>query len=415
MPMARQNRHSLRGFTLLELLVVISILVVAMLVFATFLGTTLAGPSLERHAATIKGMVAGIRQSAATRKVHGELVFDYKNDQVVALSRNRLVSFAFETDNATGSGNVLGRESGGAFIQFRRDKLLRDGACLELPAPGSAFDIPWNDQYETSGDYEGVAFRFDFCPLLATNPQGVPTPVTGGIAGMGSVFTVAMRDASETGVILSLNCGGVEAIAPTWLTYDRWVTVEIAVSRYGVALWIDGRLTEAIPPDSFSVPSALGQSLRLGGTPCRIDNVELFTLVSSQVLSLQGAQLVAPGVDPELELNGQAEDIYKQRAATGPGTGPGTAPAVPAAGLPPDPVPAIVHVFFDTAGRLDPQRHPGAVEIYLIAEEGGELRRMLITFHPLGAVTSEMVDRFRLEPPRSNAGTPNAGTSGETP
>ncbi len=413
MPMARPSRFSLRGFTMLELLVVITILVVAMLVFATFLGSALVGPSLERHAASIKAMVAGIRQSAATRKVHGELVFDYKNDQVVALSRNRLVSFAFETDNATGSGNVLGRESGGAFIQFRRDMLLRDGACLELPQTGSAYEVPWNDQFDTSGDYEGIAFRFDFCPMLALNPQGVPTPAVGGIATMGSVFTVAVEDASDTALLLSVNSGGVEAVAPTWLTYGRWVTVEVAVSRYGLSLWVDGRLTEAATPDSFTVPPALGQSLRLGGVPCRLDNVELFTLVSSQVLSLQGAQLLAPGVDADLELGGQAEEIYKKRGppAPGPATGPAAAPAAPVAGLPLDPPPAIVHIFFDTAGRLDPQRHPGAVEIYLVADDDGTARRMLLTFHPLGAVTSELVDRFRLEP--RPAGTPN--TPGETP
>jgi hypothetical protein len=81
------------------------------------------------------------------------------------------------------------------------------------------------------------------------------------------------------------------------------------------------------------------------------------------------------------------------------------------AGLPIDPPPAIVHIFFDTAGRLDPQRHPGAVEIYLVADDDGQARRMLLTFHPLGAVTSELVDRFRLEP--RPAGTPNI--PGETP
>src|SRR5688500_15243484 len=59
------RRRPQRGFSLLELLVVVSILIVAFLVFATFLGPGATGPAIERNARSVRALVAGIRQSSS--------------------------------------------------------------------------------------------------------------------------------------------------------------------------------------------------------------------------------------------------------------------------------------------------------------------------------------------------------------
>lgn len=402
------SAHSLpraRGFTLLELLVVVSIMVLAMLAFATVIGSRSGGPALERHAATISGMVANIRQNSAVRKVHSEIVFDHMHDRVVALARRRLVSFALEDE--VGSGDTIGRRAGGAAFVASRSLQLRDGKCLELPFATSSFTVGWQPHFDVAGDYEGVALAFDYFPLEATDARGLTVPVNGGLAAMGSVFTLSVIAARNDCVRLALSTGGVTAFSSSWIATVRWHRVEIAVSRYGVSLWIDGRLDEGlITTNEFAISPAAGQDLRLGGTPCRIDNLELFSLVSSQSLQLEGCQFIVPDTDPMAEATGKAESIFidrmKPASAQGPVTGQDPeAPEMmgPGSGLPNEPVPAIVHVYFDTAGKLDPGRHAGAVDIYMISYDGGDLRRMVITFHPLGVVTFDYVERFYWEKP----------------
>jgi prepilin-type N-terminal cleavage/methylation domain-containing protein len=386
-------RRSRRGFTMLELLVVISILIIAVLVFATFLGPSSIGPALERNARGIRTMVANVRQNSSTRKVHSELVIDYKHDRVVALARRRLATFAFDGDSPTlGSGNVIGDLQGGATTTADRTLQLVDGGALELPDTQASFSIPWMPAFDVAGDYEGMAVAFDYYPI----PGGGSTLVS-----MGSLYTIQVAHGPRGAVMLSLVSGGATVTARSYLAPYRWATVEIAVSRYGVTLYVDGRVNEAaLPPDGFSVPQASGTVTRIGGVSCRIDNFEMFSLVSSQVMQLTDVQLVPEFVDPALEIAGAAEDIYRwepEPPANGPITG-GNAPAEP----PPDPslpsgVPAIRHVHFDTAGKLDPVRHTGAVFIHMVALVDGELRRMVVTIHPLGTVTWDYVDRFAWE------------------
>ena len=134
----------------------------------------------------------------------------------------------------------------------------------------------------------------------------------------------------------------------------------------------------------------------------------MFSLVSSQVMELSGSQLLPDGVDPQKEIHGGAEDIYKWEAEAPKPNGPVTGNNAPADD-PPDPtlptnVPAIMHVYFDTSGKLDPVRHPGAVYINLVAEVDGNLTRMVVTIHPLGTVTWDYVDRFFWEPIPQPAG-----------
>lgn len=391
-----------RGFTLLELLVVVAIMTIALLAFATVIGGRSAGPALERTASVITGMVANVRQNASVRKVHSELVFDYKNDRVVALARRRLVTFSMEDD--VGSGDTIARRAGGAALLSSRALALRDGKCLDLPAPGSSFTVSWAPHFDVGGDYEGMALSFDYCPTEGMDPRGLPVYATGGLVSMGSVFTISVTTVRENSVRIALTCNGVVVHSSSWLATYRWHHVEIAVSRYGVSLWIDGRLDEGvIKTDNFSVNPAAGQDLRLGGTTCRIDNLEMFSLISSQTLQLEGCQFIPEDVDPMKEALGEAEGIYQDKTIppnSGPVTGPG-APEItgPGTGLPIDPVAAIRHVYFDTAGKLDPVRHQGSVEIYMVSLQGDDLRRMVLTFHPLGTVTWDYVDRFWWEPP----------------
>ncbi|MBE7490349.1 MAG: type II secretion system protein [Planctomycetes bacterium] len=397
---ASPRRSRLRGFTLLELLVVVSIMTLALLAFATVIGSRSSGPALERTAGVITAMVANVRQNASVRKVHSEIVFDYKNDRVIALARRRLVSFAMEDD--VGSGDTVGRRAGGAQFVGSRAATLRDGKCLELPSPSSSFTIQWAPHFDVQGDYEGMALAFDYYPMEGMDQQGLPMPFNGGLVSMGSVFTLSVAAARENSVRLVLASGGVVVQSRPWIACYRWHRIELSVSRYGVSLWIDGRLDEGVLSDGFEVMPAAGQDLRLSGTICRIDNLELFSLVSSQTLQLEGCQFIPEEVDPMKEALGHAEGIYLDRSLpppTGPVTGP-EAPEItgPGTGLPAEPVPAIRHIYFDTAGKLDPARHAGAVEICMVSLSGDDLRRMVLTFHPLGTLTWEYVDRFWWEP-----------------
>lgn len=380
---------------------VICILVVAVLVFATFLGPSSIGPALERNARGIRTMVANVRQNSSTRKVHSELVVDYKHDQVIALARRRLVTFAFDGQSPTlGSGNLIGDLRGDATTTTDRRLQLVDGGALELPDAQSSFAIPWSETFNVTGDYEGMAVSFDYFPT----PGGGSTLVS-----MGGVYTIQVSQGARDSVRLTLASGGVSVTARSYLAPYRWVSVEIAVSRYGVSLYVDGRVNEGVlPPDGFAVPSALGNETRIGGVPCRIDNFEMFSLVSSQVLQLNDVQLVPDGVNPQLEVEGGAEDIYRWEAEPPKSNGPITQGNAPSE-TPPDPslpqnVPAIMHVYFDTSGKLDPVRHSGAVYVNMVAVVDGALTRMVVTIHPLGTVTWDYTDRFWWEPPPAPPG-----------
>jgi prepilin-type N-terminal cleavage/methylation domain-containing protein len=395
MPTPTLSNRASRGFTLLELLIVISILMLAMLVFFTFMGRTLAGPSIERHVASIKGMTTALRQSASVRQVHAELVFDYRRDQVIALSRRRLSSFSFDSAAGgsgwmVGSGGVIGTVNG-ATVQDERNRVLIDGDALELGERGDQFTIPWAEQFESQGDYEGIAMSFDFCPIEPATP--------GTLVRMGNVLTLSVVEARANAVRLGLVCGGINAEAATWIATHRWATVEIAVSSYGVSLYVDGRLSDGRLTEGFKPPPARNTDVTLGGVACRIDNFELMGLIAGQILELEGTHLIARGVDPLLESTMQAEHIYESpKAAKGPVTGPGAnEEPVPMKGLPDVPPPGIVHIYFDGSGKLDPARHPGAVDVFLVSGDSAELKRVKLTFHPLGAVTSEVVEAFDWE------------------
>lgn len=393
------RRQARKGFTMLELLVVISILIIAMLVFATFLGPGSIGPALERNARGVRTMVANVRQNSSTRKVHSELVVDYRNDQVIALARRRLVTFSFDGPSPTlGSGNIIGATRGGATTTADRSRQLVDGGALELVDPQASFAIQWSEGFDVAGDYEGIAVSFDYFPMPDTISRTLPGTQ---LVTMGSVYSIQVSSGPRGSARLSLVSGGVTVLSSSYVAPFRWASVEIAVSRYGVTLYVDGRVNEGVlPPDGFSVPQAQGVETRIGGSPCRIDNFEMFSLVSSQVMDLDGVQLLPDFVDPEKEVNGEAEEIYKwepEPAANGPVTQDGSAPPTPDPGLPQN-VPAIRHVYFDTSGKLDPMRHSGAVYINMVALVDDGLTRMVVTIHPLGTVTWDYVDRFDWEP-----------------
>lgn len=407
-PLARPTRSA---FTLVEMIVVVAILLIAVLVFATFMGPVLAGPSIQRHIASVKGMTSSVRQNASVRQVHGELIFDYRNDQVIALSRRRLTSFSFDvaadgagSGGSVGSGGVIANLSGGARLTSDRSVPLRDGDALELPAGSSSFNIPWMPQFESEGSYEGIAVAFDFYPMeepptLAGGDSLPPAP--GPIVRLGATLVLVVVESRPGAIRLALSSSGVVAESPTWIALHRWATVEVAVSAYGVSLYVDGRLSEGELPERFMPAGSRHNDMLLGGVPCRIDNVDLMGLVTGRVLELEGTQLIARDVDPFLELTGQAEQVYdpRQPQYTGPITGPGADEPEPAylPGLPLTPPPGLVHVYFDGAGRLDPARHAGALEIYLVSGNAAEIVRAILTFHPLGAVTHEYVERFDWE------------------
>lgn len=403
--------HRHRGFTLLELTIVVFILMLALLAFGTFMGRAMVGPSIERHTANIKAMTTSVRNAAAVRQVHCELVFDYRNDQVIALSRRRLTTFAFDSSpdspgvgGMVGSGGVIGSTNSGAFIQQDRRLNLRDGDCLELPHRDAGLTIPWMGQFSASGGAEGLAVSFDFCPLEQPGPTvavGMMQPAAGPLVRVGNVFTLDVVETRPNAVRLGLSSNGVNVQSPTWIALYRWATVEVAVSAYGVSLYVDGRLSAADLPQDFKPTGFTGTDILLGGVPCRVDNFDLMGLIAGQVLDLEGTNLIAVGVDPMLEVTGQAQGIYDPVPPTsGPVTGGGPDEPTPGItpGLPLVPPPGVVHVHFDGAGKLDPARHGGAVQIHMVSGDSEEIKRVTLTFHPLGHVTHETPDRFPWEP-----------------
>ncbi|GIK53911.1 MAG: hypothetical protein BroJett014_28840 [Planctomycetota bacterium] len=386
-----------RGLTLVELLVVISILMLVMLMMTMLAGSLKSGPPLDQAVAGVRAMAARVRQLSSTQRVHGEIVLDYKNDRVVALARQPHVAFAFEdapgSKQAAGSNGILGEYDGGATTVNSRQFHLRDGACCELPSNSATFRIPWLAQYEVEGDYEGAGLSFDFFPM-GTAP--------GRLVDFGSTFTLSVSEYTGGACRLSLTCSGETVTAKTLCLAYRWATVEIAVSRYGIRLYVDGRLDEFVPRRDFRVMQASGSAVSFSGFPCRLDNVQYFSLISSQELEIgPNVQMVPEGVWADLELNGEAEDIFDVDAKKDPkSTNPNAVPdmSLNREGLPDTRPPAIRHVFFDDSGKLDAAIHGGAVFLALVTRGANGPERVLVIFHPLGAVTSEAVDRFPWEP-----------------
>ncbi|MDC1142027.1 hypothetical protein OAU50_02970 [Planctomycetota bacterium] len=405
MPVHGAN-HLRSGFSLMELLVVVSILIVAMLVFmTTFLGGS-ATP-LESTGMKVSIMTTNIRQNAAVRKTHGELVLDYQNDSVISLSRERLVTFAFE--NTVGSNKVLGRASG-ATVQKSRSLGLLDGGAMLFDSTQHTFTVPWDARFEVKGDYQGIAGRFDFYPFAP--PSVGALPAVGQIATMGGLFTIEAMELQSNAVRIGLSSGGVVVRDIGWVATSRWCSVEWAVSRYGVSLYVDGRSNIGSVDSNFEVPSAMNQDFQFGGFEGRVDNLELYTMVSSEVMDLSGAQLLVRGVNPSLEASGSAEDIYiapGHDPVSNPTTGPDGEPTgyQPKQGLPPQQVPSIRHLYFDSAGQLDRTRHAGSEYVYVISFDGSVLNRMVMTIHPLGAVTLDYPDEFPWEQDENELALPD--------
>lgn len=403
-----QSRH---GFTLLELLVVISIITLIMLVMTALAGSLKSGPPLQQAAFGLSSLAQRVRQTAATQRVHGELVLDYKNDRAIALARQQHVTFAFEdapgSQKAAGSNGIVGDYVGGASPIGSRQYDLRDGAACDIPSTSAAFRIPWLAQFEVEGDFEGSGLDFDFYPM--GNAPGT-------VVSFGSTFTLSVSEVVQDACRLTLNCGGVQTTANSLVAAYRWCTVEIAVSRYGVRLYVDGRMTETVPAAGFSVPAAQS-SVTFAGFPCFIDNVRFFSLVSSQVFEIgPSVQLVPDGVSAEAELEGRAEDIYDIDAKPDPKKTGVKDMGLSGEGLPDRRPPAIRHIFFDSSGKLDLSVHRGAVRIALVSRSSGGPQRMLVTFHPLGTVTTEEVERYDWERDRAREGAaPDAPAANGSP
>jgi prepilin-type N-terminal cleavage/methylation domain-containing protein len=398
------------GFTLLELLVVISIITLIMLMVTALAGSLKSGPPLEQAAGGISTLAQRVRQTSATQRVHGEIVLDYKNDRAIALARQQHVTFAFEdapgSKKAAGSNGIVGDYVNGASPLGSRQFELRDGSACDIPDTSAAFRIPWLAQFEVEGDFEGAGLAFDFFPM----GNGA-----GRVVDFGSTFSLTVSEVVQGACRLMLNSGGTQTVAETLVAGYRWCTVEIAVSRYGVRLYVDGRMTETLPPQDSRVPPAQS-AVNFAGFPCRIDNVQFFSLVSSQVFEIgPSVQLLADGVWPEIELEGKAEDIYDVDAKADPRRTGGKDLSLSGEGLPDTRPPAIRHVFFDDTGKLDPAIHPGAVRIALVTQGNSGPQRMIVTVHPLGAVTTQEVERFDWEPEPAPAAPAPASPAANKP
>jgi prepilin-type N-terminal cleavage/methylation domain-containing protein len=383
--------HSRHGFTLLELLVVISIITIIMLVVTALAGSLKSGPPLEQAAGGIAALAQRVRQTSATQRVHGEIVLDYKNDRAIALARQSHVTFAFEDQGvkAAGSNGIVGDYVNGAGPVASRQFGLRDGAACEIPDSSAAFRIPWLAQFEIEGDFEGAGLAFDFYPMGAA---------PGRIVDFGSTFSLSVSEITQGACRLTLTSGGEQTVADTLVAEYRWCTVEIAVSKYGVRLYVDGRMSERIPAPGFTITPAQSP-VNFQGFACRIDNLQFFSLVSSQVFDIgPRAQLLADGVWPDVELEGKAEDIYDVDAKPDPKATGGKSMGLSGEGLPDTRPSAIRHIFFDDTGKLDASVHPGAVRIALVSQGNNGPERMIVTFHPLGTVTTQFVERFEWEP-----------------
>ncbi|MCC6574637.1 MAG: prepilin-type N-terminal cleavage/methylation domain-containing protein [Planctomycetes bacterium] len=396
------------GFTLIELFVVITIITIVMMIGALWASSFRSGPPLEIAGGGISSMVARIRQVCATQRVHGELILDYKHDRVVALSRIRHFEFAFEDDFgetiAQGSNNVFGEYGGTPLARpvKSRQYLLRDGGCCELVTSCSSFGVPWLQQFDnnTSG-YEGIAMSFDFFPMGEGEAN---------IATLGPIFQLGVSKAGKNMVRLRLSCAGAMVDSESLVPLYRWCTVEIALSRYSVRLYVDGRISaQLIADENFRVPLG-GAPLEFKGYPCRIDNLQLFSLISSQELELgrgakgqSGVQLLPDDVDAQVEIDGGAEGIFigdeARDAAAAPGGERSTSATPTGDGLPVLKVPPLETIYFDSTGKLDPSIHGGSVIIRLVARgNDGKPERVEVIIHPLGTVTVRPVDRFPWEP-----------------
>ncbi len=405
--------RSPRGFTLIELFVVVTIIVIVMTIAAIWASSIRSGPPLEIASSSIASMVSRIRQVCATQRVHGELVVDYKNDRIVALARSRHFTFAFEdpagAKDIVGGLDIFGKTGGNPeaeLIKSRQDA-LRDGGCLELVTEGSRFTVPWLQQFETdSSGYQGIALAFDFFPL----GQG-----TGTICTLGTVFTLSVSEFGKGGLRLHLASGTESVTCETILSRRRWYTLELAVSRYSLRLYVDGRLSPGqIKDPNFRVPLG-GSPLEFAGFACRIDNLQMFSLISSQELELgvgggdrrgSGVRLLPDDVDPQLEIDNTAENIYiGDETSDGDPRDTITRPVegdigLGGPGLPLFRPPPIRTVYFDQTGKLDPAVHGGAVVIYLVSRAtDGRPERMEILIQPLGVVTARYLQRFPWEQP----------------
>ncbi|MCA8939128.1 MAG: prepilin-type N-terminal cleavage/methylation domain-containing protein, partial [Planctomycetes bacterium] len=218
-----------RGFTLIELIVVIALIAMITGVFLASFGVFTAGDPLRIATFEIRGLVEKGRSLALARQSRFEMLIDYERNEIHSWERRPITFFGFGgelgADEYLISGNLKAKPP-------NYYENLHTGAALAVWAGARSFTIAEDASFTAKSEHEGIAFGFDFSPQM-----------DGGMA----VRIIGQRDwhvqvDRTVGRVtyLSALIHGIPYTSKVPVGYGEWAQIEIVISNRSPRFYVNG-------------------------------------------------------------------------------------------------------------------------------------------------------------------------------
>jgi|GEM_PF-5035461 len=393
------------GFTLIELMVVISIIGLVALVFTGFMSGSYGGSALDAGVRELRAMVQRGRAQSLARNSRFELLVDYQANTFSLLERRPVGFFGFES--AFGRYDlslILG--SGATIVQPWRPMdapqsladstaaqtatmtNLMDGSALAIARGGSA-TIPWKSSYASTDDQIGVAVSFDLRPNALEGEVGT-------VISRGSQWNVRINKTERGSCELTASVGSTDFISDVQIPASSWSHIELVVSTIAPRLYVNHI---EIPVGINSWPSANGdpsEAVTIGGAGSVefwIDNLRLEELNAGRAVELDDeVRLIPPGVlGTYEELVSVYEGSVWEKADYLPYLSQADGKVYAAGTMDPSqPYPRTKElIYFNDRAELDMAFHPGSVRLNFIADVDGEYQVSRATIGVMGDIETE--------------------------
>lgn len=412
-----------RGFTLIEMTVVIAILAIVALFSFSLIAVLSQGDDLNQSVNQVRSVIERGRARSVSRQARFEVLVDFANNTLMPLERQPVAFFPFETLNdsitnpmALGAGAAIDHEyprrrEGGA-LSLGRDPMSRQRGVV---------NIAWSPGLDIRKPGDGISVSFDVLVEAGVVYGGLRSGHS--LVSKGGEWDIRIAEVGDNGVVFSASAAGVTVISrETPLPPFSWGRIEMVVSPDALRLYVDGVPSVA----RFNSPptgSAGNTQVRIGAEPCiplLMDNLKIERLQGAGDIRFEGTVLVPPGILDLTPASARNElEALLTGGTWGRSSGPGTANAAPP---PMDSAPMLggegqmpvkkALIYFDESGNLDTQFHSGPVTLMLAARSPDNdivLRGVKVGLS--GALTAIT---YSLEPRVAQSAPLPASTAGNT-